>query len=523
MDLDAYLICLVALCLGGSLLTSNPLIAGLDVGTTNIKALIAEPDGSVLAAASAPTPTHYPQPGWAYYEPDEIWAVVVDVLSKVTSVVDEPERIASIAVASIGETAYPVDARGNPTHHGIAWFDTRTKDQAAWLNEHIGADRIYKTSRMSIQSIYGLCKWLWMRDNEPEALSRAATWLNTADYIAFKLSGEKATDPSLASRTLLFDVDAYSWARDIVTDCGLSPDLLAPLIRSGEAVGQVLPEVARQTGLTPSTVVAVGGHDHVCGALAVGVVEPGTVLNSLGTAEALFLPTHQPLNKPEVSAQGYSVGAHVVSDRFYAIGGLYASGASVDWVTKLLGNIDHGDLLDRASRVKPGSLGVCFLPHLRIANPPFGDAPSRGAFVGLTGDVDPGTLYRSVLEGIAFEAKLCLDGLLSYADLTDFDTLIAIGGSTRNHLLMTIKASVYEKPITVSKTDEATALGAAILGGIGAGVYANSEEVVSTMIQNTRIVEPRKDLTERYREIFTTYNHVYPSLKELNARIDNSP
>ena len=103
------------------------------------------------------------------------------------------------------------------------------------------------------------------------------------------------------------------------------------------------------------------------------------------------------------------------------------------------------------------------------------------------------------------------------------DTLIAIGGSTRNHLLMTIKASVYEKPITVSKTDEATALGAAILGGIGAGVYANSEEVVSTMIQNTRIVEPRKDLTERYREIFTTYNHVYPSLKELNARIDNSP
>jgi xylulokinase len=503
-----------------NILTSAPLLAGLDVGTTNIKALIAEPDGTVVSIASLPTPTHHPKPGWAYYEPSEIWSSVCDVLSIATSAVEEPARIAGIAVASVGETAYPVDKDGKTVHHGIAWFDTRAKAQADWLAKHIGADRIYKSCRMSIQPIYGLCKLLWMRDNEPDALARTTSWLNTADFIAFKLSGERATDPSLASRALLFDVDKYAWATDILVDCGLSPDLLAPLKRSGTAIGKVLPNVAKITGMPDTAVVATGGHDHVCGALGVGVADPDTVLNSLGTAEAQFIPIDKPLMKPEVAAQGYSVGGHVARDRYYAIGGLYSSGGSVDWVKSILGSLDHAELLQMASKVPPGSQGVCFLPHLRIANPPFGDAPSRGAFVGLTGDVDQGTLYRAVLEGIAFEAKLCLDGLLSYAGLTDVDRIVAIGGSTRNDLLMRIKASVYGRPLTISETEEGVALGAAILAGLGAGVYRDMEDAGSTVVQKTRIVEPEHELMQAYTESFITYKHVYPSLKDLNARID---
>jgi xylulokinase len=502
-------------------MTSSPLIAGLDVGTTNIKALIADFDGTVLSIASVPTPTHYPEPGWAYYEPTEVWTSVCDVLLKATSFLKESSRIVSIAVASVGETAYPVDRDGLATHHGIAWFDTRAKTQADWLTENIGAERIYRSCRMSIQPIYGLCKLLWMRDNEPYALAKTASWLNTADFIAFRLSGEKATDPSLASRALLFDVDKYAWASDILLDCGLSPDLLAPLKRSGTAIGTVLPDVARIIGLPVSAVVTTGGHDHVCGALGVGVVDPGTVLNSLGTAEAHFIPIDKPLMQPEVAAQGYSVGGHVAWGRYYAIGGLYSSGGSVDWVKSLLGNLDHAELLQMASVVPPGSQGVCFLPHLRIANPPFGDAPSRGAFVGLTGDVNRGTLYRAVLEGIAFEAKLCLDGLLSYAGIADVSRIVAIGGSTRNDLLMSIKASIYGEPITIPETEEATALGAAILGGLGADVYQNIDDVRSSVIQRVRLVEPERELMQAYEERFSTYKYVYPSLKDLNARIDN--
>lgn len=499
---------------------SNPLIAGLDVGTTNVKALIAEPNGHVLATASVPTPTNHPQPGWAHYEPEDIWSSACQALRQATSKVPEPDRIAGIAVASIGETAFPVNQAGQTTFPGIAWYDTRARTQCDWLVEHIGAERIYATCRMSIQPIYGLCKMLWLRDNEPRAFSDAVCWLNTADYVAFRLSGEKATDPSLASRALLFDVDRFAWARSLLEDCGLSPELLAPLHRSGTAIGTVLPDVAEATGIPSSAQVSTGGHDHVVGALGVGVTEPGTVLNSLGTAEALFLPILSPLNRPEMAQKGYSVGGHVAWDRFYAIGGLYSSGGSVNWVKSLLGDLNHRTLLESASNVEPGSLGVLFLPHLRIANPPFGDAPSRGAFVGLSGDVDKGILYRAVLEGIAMEAKLCLGGLLDYAELENPDRIIAIGGSTRNDLLMQIKASVYDRAITVSSVEEGTALGAALLGGLGAGVYSDLEDISTTVERRTRTIESDPGLVSRYAELFETYAQVYPSLKELNSQID---
>ncbi len=178
---------------------SSPLIAGLDVGTTNIKALIAEPDGTVVSLTSRPTPVHHPSTGRAHYEPEEIWSAVCDVLRAATSTISDTSRITGIAVASVGETGFPVDVDGNPTHHAIAWFDTRSEPQAAWVRERIGSERIYQICRMPVKPIFGLCKLLWIRDNAPDAYARTTSWLNTADYVAFLLSGEKASDPSLAS------------------------------------------------------------------------------------------------------------------------------------------------------------------------------------------------------------------------------------------------------------------------------------------------------------------------------------
>ena len=498
-------------------MSPSPLIAGLDVGTTNIKVVIAQPDGTVLTVASCATPSHHPKPGWAYYDPEEIWAATVEVLTAATSDIDEPARIAGIAVASVGETGYPVDNDGHPTHHAIAWFDTRSEAQAIRIKQEIGDDLIYETCRMPIKPIFGLCKLLWIRDNEPEAFARTASWLNTADYIAFRLSGEKATDPSLASRTLCFDISKLDWSTPVLDKAGLAHGLMPPIHRSGTALGHIRPGVADQTGLPPSCTVSTGGHDHVCGALAVGVVNPGTVLNSLGTAEAVFLPTHEPVNAPDLGEQGYSVGGHVAWDRYYALGGLYSSGGSVDWVSGLLGRLDRQELLALARKTSPGCGGVTFLPHLRMSNPPYGDAPSRAAFVGLTGDTDSATLYRSVLEGIAFESHLCLNGLASVGPI---DRIVAIGGSTRNDLLMQIKANVYGRPVTIAKTEEAVALGAAILGGLGAGIYADLDDVITRIRINTKMVDPDPRLATRYADLFeNVYKHLYPPLSDLSQRI----
>ena len=187
-------------------MADQPLLAGIDIGTTNIKAVIFEPTGSVVAGASVSTPIHYPQPGWAYYDPTELWQAAVTVLRQATDQIADTGRIVSVAVASAGEAAVPLDAQGRPTYDAIAWFDQRTQPQTEWLAHAIGQDRLFEISGLSLQPIFGLCKLLWIKENQPEAFARTVRWLNLADYIAYKLCGVPATDYSLASRTLVLDL-----------------------------------------------------------------------------------------------------------------------------------------------------------------------------------------------------------------------------------------------------------------------------------------------------------------------------
>src|SRR5215218_7597719 len=261
-------------------MTAGPLLIGAEVGTTNIKVVAFDRSGRAAVHASTPTPTHYPRPGRAHYDPEELWHVFAATLRKVTG----------------------------------------------WLDRTFGRDHLFGVTGLSLQPIFGLCKLLWLKENEPEAFGRTAAWLNVADYIAFRLAGVAATDYSLASRTLALDLHRLRWAEDLLQEADVSPDLFAPLRPSGSSLGPITSEAAEATRLPESAQVAVGGHDHVCGALATGVTEPGTMLNSLGTAEAIFLPLERPLTDPEVGHQGYTQGAHVAG-QYYVFGGQYTSGA----------------------------------------------------------------------------------------------------------------------------------------------------------------------------------------------------
>jgi xylulokinase len=501
-------------------MSGEPLLVGVDVGTTNVKVLAFDRSGRTVAHASTPTPTHYPRPGRAHYDPEELWRSFVTALRRVTEGLDDAGRVAGIAVASMGEAAVPLDADGRPTHEIIAWFDGRAQPQAEQLNRTFGQDQLFGLTGLSLQPIFGLCKLLWLKENEPEAFDRAASWLNVADYVAFRLSGVAATDYSLASRTLALDLSRLRWAEDLLREVDVPPDLFAPLRQSGSSLGPVTPEAAEATGLPQSAQVAVGGHDHVCGALATGVTEPGTMLNSLGTAEAIFLPLERPLTDPEVGRQGYTQGAHVAGE-YYVFGGQYTSGASVEWFRGSLGDkADYGTLIAEADKVPPGSLGVFFLPHLRLANPPYDDPRSRGAFVGLSTDVTRGALFRAVLEGLAFDSRNSLEPLLAHSNVEKLRAIYAIGGGTQNRLLMRIKATVLDRTVTVVGVDEATSLGAAILGGVGAGVYADVPSALQELHYDETPVEPDSDQVPLYNELFRqVYRQLYPSLRAVHHEI----
>jgi xylulokinase len=379
----------------------EPLLLGIDLGSTSTKAVIYDPEGRAVASESVPTVTHYPRPLWAYYEPEELWQGVVAAIRSAIEKIDSPSRVASVAVASFAEAGVPIDEEDTPTYPMIAWFDRRTLPQMEWLAETIGEERLFQTTGLSLLPIFSLNKLLWIRENEQSAWRRTVRWLMAADYIAYRLCGERATDYSLASRSLVFNLAELNWDKTVLERVGMPPDLFAPAVLAGTRLGNVTRRAAEETGLTVDTVVGAGGHDHVCGSFAAGVTGRGQLLDSMGTAEALFVAQERPITDPALGQLGYTQGAHVVPDTYYTYGTVITSGASVEWLRSILGAIDHVALIDEASAIPAGSYGATFVPHLRLADAPHPDSKARGAFIGLTTDASRPAIRRARYEGLA--------------------------------------------------------------------------------------------------------------------------
>ena len=512
---------------------SDPLLVGIDLGTTNIKTLVFNPHGRLMAQASLPTPTHYPRPGWAYFNPEELWQATLTTLKQVIDHLKEcglnPKQIAGIAATSFGETGVPLDAHGQPTADAIAWFDQRSAPQMTWLANHIGQERLFAVSGLPLLVIYGLCKLLWLKENDPHAFERTRLWLPGADYIAYRLCGVPATDYSLASRTMAFNLYERRWADDLLADIGLTPHPFAPLASSGTNLGPILPQVAKAVGLSDHTQIAAGGHDHICGAFAIGVNKPGEVLNSFGTAEAIFLPLEKPLVDPIVGHQGYTQGLLGVKDQdfYFALGGLYTAGGSIEWLREVMSAgphqdelIDYSTLISEAEQIPAGSLGVCFLPYLRLANPPHNDAKARGAFIGLSTDAKRGVLFRAVLEGLAYEVRLCLETILAHQGKPAADQIYVTGGGSRNRLYMRIKATTLNQPVTVVDVAEGVALGAAMMGGLGAGVYPDVASALQAVRYNRLQVNPQPELVDLYDHYYQqVYKHIHTTLRPLHHKL----
>lgn len=485
---------------------ADDLLLGIDVGTTNIKVIVFTTSGAPAASASVATPTERPRPGWAEHDPHILWESVVDAIRRALAAIDDPRRVRGLAVASVGEAGVLLDARGEPLTPIIAWYDRRTATYVQRWNVHDDPLETFRLTGMLPVPIYGVFKLQWLRDYKPEGYAAATTWLHVADYIAFRLCGARATDYSLASRSMLFDLRARRWSDALIDHAGLRGDLLPEPVASGTRIGTVTAAAAAETGLAPGTAVGVGGHDHVCGALAADVRHVGDCLDSIGTAEAAFLPLDDiPLDERLFIANMSSgthvtFGAHVARDRYYAMDGLFSSGAAVEWMRTLVAS---GAPLDAAAAevealaasAPPGSLGVLFLPHLT--------AGERGAFVGLTVSSGRAALARAVYEGLAFEWRHMLDNIEEMLGVRA-RTIRAIGGGTRLPVWLGIKAHVLGRPIQVLDMDESVTLGAALLGGIAAGVYRSEDEAVGAVQMRERTVMPDETLHAQYERIYRT-------------------
>jgi len=437
---------------------------------------------------------------------------------------DLPERdgITGIGVASVGESCFPIDAEGREADAAIAWYDERTRETLEWLEAEVGGDWLAGITGLTPDLSFGLCKVLWVRRHRPEVFRSARRWLHVADWAGWRLTGAMLTDPSLAARTLAFDIRRRDWSQAILDAVGLPHDLYAPIAANGTALGTVQPAVAAALGLPPGVTVGVGGHDHVMGSVAAGAGAEGIVIDSMGTAEIMMFTAEAPVFDPRFFARGYAQGG-VDPGRplVYVLGAAYTIGGAVEWARRaVFGGADHAGIIARAEAAAPGAGGVLFVPHMRNSAMPNPDPAARGAFVGLSADTTDGDLARAVYEGAAFEIRNVVEGLADIPDVPPLGEIRAIGGGARNELLLRIKASCHNRPIRAAEMAEGTALGAALMGAVAAGVHPTALAAAAAIAPELgwRTVEPEPDWVPVYEDRFrNAYVHAYGALRTIRT------
>lgn len=487
-------------------------LLGIDIGTTHCKGGLFGLDGTTIKVVSRPNLARRSSDGYAYYDPEELWETVVSLIKKVVRQGEIGEKsadtVAAVGITSMAESGLLLDRRTGEARTPIyPWYEQVAVRQAEGLRqkeaykEHFYKRGIRPTFKCS------LAKILWLRGRDP-TLVKDAIWLSAADYIAYRLTGCMGTDYSLAVRTYAFDMTGKTWDRDWLDSLGLDAGLFPPLLPSGAPVGSISAHSHTVTNLPENIPVAVTGHDHICGAfatsLAAGVIQPRFVFDSLGTAESLLgaFP-ERPLGDRDFDS-GFSYGCHVAPGYLYWLGGLSTSGGSVEWLRRTLGDpplsYDELETLLVGGSAEP--TGILYYPYLSGSGSPHTDSQTRGAFVGLSVAHTRADFVRAVLEGVAYEVEYMRRAAQASMGI-DIQRIVAAGGGIRNRRWMQIRADVSGCQIDALVQAEATLLGAALLAGIGSGVYSSQAEAIDRWAsQPLETYLPDPDRHEVYQRLY---------------------
>src|SRR2546426_5077910 len=487
-------------------------LVGIDVGTTNTKTVIFDVEtGRICAIGSSRTITRHPVPEWSEFDAEDVWGTVLQSIQAAVQHCDRPERIRAIAVASMGESAFPVDADGNVLHAAIAWYDQRTVAEAQWWEDTVGRERIFNITGQIPRPTYGVNKLLWLRNHVPQVFERIHHWLNIEDFVLWKLSGSFATDYSIASRTMLFDQRTLTWSEPLLQQAGLPAMWFSPAFPSGTAIGTVRKEVAEKTGLPQQAIVSTGGHDHLCGALAAGVTRPGHLLESMGTASVLLSVSNAFQPSRELLAAGCTSYAYVIQHTYVTLGTLNFAGGALEWIVTLLyGQGKQGSLsseiyaqaLREAAEIPPGSRGATVLPSFLGSGTPYTRSSARGAILGLTPSHNRPELVRALMESLAFWLRENTEMLCKLGIAPPHPEITAVGGTTQATQLLQFKADITGCPLKVPQIPEAAATGAALLAGMGANIFRSGEEAASSGRYTVQTYEPDAQAVEIYNTIY---------------------
>ena len=481
-------------------------LLGLDVGTSGVRCIAIDHQGAVRAEASVEHPSSSPRPGWSEQRPEDWWEGARRAIAEVASNVGGD--IVGLGLTGQMHGAVFLDQADHVIRPALLWNDQRTAAQCEAITERIGAHRLIEIAGNPALTGFQAPKILWLRDEEAKSYARLHSVLLPKDYLRLRLTGDKATDASDASGTLLLDLKERGWSREIVNALEVPIEWLPRVHEAPAATGQVRADVASDLGLPARVVVAAGGGDNAAAAVGNGVVRDGLVSCSIGTSGVLF--AHSDVLSLDLSGRLHAF-CHAVPERYHLMGVTLAAGASLRWWGEVVGKPDYDELSELASHAPPGAEGLVFLPYLTGERTPHMDPHARGAFVGLTSRHGLGHLTRAVMEGVAFSLRDSLEITVGLGIKPN--QIRATGGGARSAFWRQLLADVMSCPIVRTEADEGPAYGAALLAGVASGVYTDVAEATAQISLRPDICEPNPSAARRYMDYYAAYRELYPATR----------
>lgn len=482
---------------------------GLDIGTTGVKAIAVGAGGAVVARAESGYALSTPHAGWAEQDPEDWWRATQSALAALGPQIGAAGAIAGIGLSGQMHGLVALDAADRVIRPAILWNDQRTAVECTEIEERIGLDRLIALTGNRALTGFTAPKLLWLRRHEPEAFGRIARIVLPKDYVRLKLTGAWATDVADASGTLLLDVARRRWSVEVLDALELPSAWLPPTFESPEVSGLTI----ACDNLLQGIPVAAGAGDCAAAALGVGIDRPGPLSIVLGTSGVVFSALPAFASDPEARVHAF---CHAVPGQWHAMGVMLAAAGSLQWLRdRLAPEASFAGLVAEAEKWSPGVDGLLFAPYLAGERTPHADPSARGAFTGLELRHDRGALVRAVLEGVAYGLRDSLELVRALGGPAD--RARASGGGAQG-LWLRVVASVLGLPIELTAVEEGSAYGAALLGGVAGGMFADVAEAVDRCVRVRAVVEPDPVWQATYEENYARFRALYPALDTVKER-----